>query len=86
MDRSTRDVSYPEPAAGVGTPPDDGGHMGSYTVPSDMMDQTVGSHAVLGTQREHARIEPRSGFPVVGLIVVVLVLAGMTVLTLSVGL
>jgi len=86
MDSARRDVTHPEPVGGVGTPPDDGGHMGSYTVPSDLMDQTVGAQAAVGTQREHTRVEPRSGFPLIGLVVVVLVLAGMTVLTLTVGL
>lgn len=86
MEQPRNEVARAESAGGVATPPDDGGHMGSHTVPADLMDQTVGSEALVGTQGKRARVEPRSGFPVIGLLVVVLVLAGMALLTLTVGL
>ncbi|GEM_PF-3464755 len=72
-----------EPAGGVGTPADEAGHLGSYTVPSDVMDQ---SSPGSGRDRLNQRgSTSKAGFPWIGVLLVVLVVLFIAWLTLRAG-
>ncbi len=70
-----------EPVGGVGSPADDGGHVGAYTIPSDLMDQSGPAAA----QRSGLQFIPDASFALGGALVVGLLLAIVAWVTLYVG-
>ncbi len=75
-----------EPAGGVGAPPDDGGHVGSYTVPSDVMNQEPSERRDQLNEARTAKPVPGARFPLLGIVVLLLVLLFVAWLTWRAGL
>lgn len=84
---SQSEPTPPEPVGGVAAPPDDGGHVGAYTVPGDVMNQAASVETrdrLDGASR--ANSAPNARFPLLGIIVVFLVLILVAWLTWRAGL
>ena len=66
----------------VASPPDDGGHRGSFTVPTDVMDVTDGDLPApapdLASDTTHRRDQPQRGGLAVALVMLMLVIGVMS--------